>query len=73
MRKITSILSMFLLIAGWNTASAQFAFKKFKAVGDQVTQLSQLVDGNYYVFKNQSKGKYIKLDKESMQLRTITN
>lgn len=67
MRKITSILSMFLLIAGWNTASAQFAFKKFKAVGDQVTQLSQLVDGHYYLFKNQSKGKYIKLDKESMQ------
>ena len=67
MRKITSILSMFLLIAGWNTASAQFAFKKFKAVGDQVTQLSQLVDGHYYVFKNQSKGKYIKLDKETMQ------
>ena len=58
---------MFLLIAGWNTASAQFAFKKFKAVGDQVTQLSQLVDGHYYLFKNQSKGKYIKLDKESMQ------
>ena len=67
MRKITSILSMFLLIAGWNTASAQFAFKKFKAFGDQVTQLSQLVDGHYYVFKNQSKGKYIKLDKGTMQ------
>ena len=67
MRKITSILSMFLLIAGWNTASAQFAFKKFKAVGGQVTQLSQLMDGHYYVFKNQSKGKYIKLDKETMQ------
>lgn len=67
MRKITSILSMFLLIAGWNTASAQFAFKKFKAVGDQVTQLSQLVDGHYYVFKNQSKGKYIRLDKGTMQ------
>ena len=67
MRKITSILSMFLLIAGWNTASAQFAFKKFKAVGDQVTQLSQLMDGHYYVFKNQSKGKYIKLDKGTMQ------
>ena len=69
MRKITSILSMFLLIAGWNTASAQFAFKKFKAVGNQVTDLSQLVDGNYYVFKNQSKGKYIKLDKETMQFK----
>ena len=69
MRKITSILSMFLLIAGWNTASAQFAFKKFKAVGNQVTDLSQLVDGHYYVFKNQSKGKYIKLDKETMQFK----
>ena len=69
MRKITSILSMFLLIAGWNTASAQFAFKKFKALGDQVTQLSQLVDGHYYVFKNQSKGKYIKLDMETMQFK----
>ena len=67
MRKITSILSMFLLIAGWNTASAQFAFKKFKAFDNQVTQLSQLMDGHYYVFKNQSKGKYIKLDKETMQ------
>ena len=69
MRKITSILSMFLLIAGWNTASAQFAFKKFKAVGNQVTDLGQLVDGHYYVFKNQSKGKYIKLDKETMQFK----
>ena len=69
MRKITSILSMFLLIAGWNTASAQFAFKKFKAVGDRVTDVSQLQNGHYYVFKNQSKGKYIKLDKETMQFK----
>lgn len=67
MRKITSILSMFLLIAGWNTASAQFAFKKFKAVGEQVTQLSQLVNGHYYVFKSNNKKKFIKLDKETMQ------
>ena len=67
MRKITSILSMFLLIAGWNTASAQFAFKKFKAVDGQVTQLSQLVDGHYYVFKGNNIGKYIKLDKGTMQ------
>lgn len=69
MRKITSILSMFLLIAGWNTASAQFAFKKFKAFGDRVTDVSQLQNGHYYVFKNQSKGKYIKLDKETMQFK----
>lgn len=69
MRKITSILSMFLLIAGWNTASAQFAFKKFKAVDDRVTDVSQLQNGHYYVFKNQSKGKYIKLDKETMQFK----
>ena len=67
MRKITSILSMFLLIAGWNTASAQFAFKKLKAVGEQVTQLSQLVNGHYYVFKSNNKEKFIKLDKETMQ------
>ena len=69
MRKITSILSMFLLIAGWNTASAQFAFKKLKTVGDQVTNLSQLVDGRYYVFKGSNIGKYIKLDKETMQFK----
>ena len=69
MRKITSILSMFLLIAGWNTASAQFAFKKLKTVGDQVTDLSQLVDGQYYVFKGSNIGKYIKLDKETMQFK----
>ena len=67
MRKITSILSMFLLITGWNTASAQFAFKKLKAVGDQVTQISQLVDGHYYVFKGNNLGKFIKLDKGTMQ------
>lgn len=69
MRKITSILSMFLLIAGWNTASAQFAFKKFKAVGDRVTDVNQLVDGHYYVFKGSNQGKYIKLDKETMQFK----
>lgn len=69
MRKITSILSMFLLIAGWNTASAQFAFKKLKVVGDRVTDVSQLVDGHYYVFKGSNLGKYIKLDKETMQFK----
>lgn len=69
MRKITSILSMFLLIAGWNTASAQFAFKKFKAVSDRVTDVNQLVDGHYYVFKGSNLGKYIKLDKETMQFK----
>ena len=67
MRKITSILSMFLLIAGWNTASAQFAFKKLKAVGERVTQLSQLVNEHYYVFKSNNKNKFIKLDKGTMQ------
>ena len=67
MRKITSILSMFLLIAGLNTASAQFAFKKLKAVGERVTQLSQLEEGHYYVFKSNGKNKFIKLDKGTMQ------
>lgn len=67
MRKITSILSMFLLIAGWNTASAQFAFKKLKTVGDRVTDVSQLVNEHYYVFKSNNKNKFIKLDKGTMQ------
>ena len=67
MRKITSILSMFLLIAGWNTASAQFAFKKLKTVDDRVTDVNQLEDGHYYVFKGSNLGKYIKLDKGTMQ------
>lgn len=58
---------MFLLIAGWNTASAQFAFKKLKAVGERVTQLSQLVNEHYYVFKSNNKNKFIKLDKGTMQ------
>lgn len=58
---------MFLLIAGWNTASAQFAFKKLKAVGERVTQLSQLEEGHYYVFKSNGKNKFIKLDKGTMQ------
>lgn len=52
MRKITSILSMFLLIAGWNTASAQFAFKKFASFGDDITDVSQLEEGGYYVLEN---------------------
>ena len=61
MRKITSILSMFLLIAGWNTASAQFAFKKFASFGDAITDVSQLVDGEYYVLQNFEENKCIKI------------
>lgn len=61
MRKITSILSMFLLIAGWNTASAQFAFKKFASFGDDITDVSQLVDGGYYVLQNFQGNKCIKI------------
>ncbi len=61
MRKITSILSMFLLIAGWNTASAQFAFKKFASFGDDITDVSQLVDGGYYVLQNFEGNKCIKI------------
>lgn len=61
MRKITSILSMFLLIAGWNTASAQFAFKKFASFGDDITDVSQLVNGGYYVLQNFEGNKCIKI------------
>lgn len=61
MRKITSILSMFLLIAGWNTASAQFAFKKFASFGDNITDVNQLVDGEYYVLENFDGNRCIKI------------
>ena len=61
MRKITSILSMFLLIAGWNTASAQFAFKKFASFGDAITDVNQLVEGEYYVLENFDGNRCIKI------------
>ena len=61
MRKITSILSMFLLIAGWNTASAQFAFQKFAGFGDDITDVSQLEEGGYYVLENFDGNRCIKI------------
>ena len=61
MRKITSILSMFLLIAGWNTASAQFAFKKFASFGDAITDVSQLENEGYYVLENFDGNRCIKM------------
>lgn len=61
MRKITSILSMFLLIAGWNTASAQFAFQKFAGFGDDITDVSQLEEGGYYVLQNYDGNRCIKI------------
>lgn len=61
MRKITSILSMFLLIAGWNTASAQFAFKKFAGFGADITNVNQLEDGEYYVLQNFDGNRCIKM------------
>lgn len=64
MRKITSILSMFLLIAGWNTASAQFAFKKFASYGPDITDVNQLVEGGYYVLENFDGNRCIKIKKD---------
>lgn len=61
MRKITSILSLFLLIAGWNTASAQFAFKRFASFGADITDVSQLEEGGYYVLQNFDGNRYIKI------------
>ena len=61
MRKITSILSMFLLIAGWNTASAQFAFKKFASYGADITDVNQLEEGGYYVLENFDGNRCIKI------------
>ena len=73
MRKITSILSMFLLIAGWNTASAQFAFKKFAGFGDDITDVSQLVDGEYYVLQNFEGNKCIKIKTDGSMVLGFDN
>ena len=61
MRKLISILSVLLLMIGGNTASAQFAFKKLTAIGDPITEASQLEDGGYYVLQNFYKDKYLKI------------
>ena len=61
MRKLISILSVLLLVVGGNTASAQFAFKKLTAIGDPITDASQLEEGGYYVLQNLYKDKYLKI------------
>lgn len=73
MRKITSILSMFLLIAGWNTASAQFAFKKFAGFGDDITNVSQLVDREYYVLQNFDGNRCIKIKTDGSMVLGLDN
>ena len=61
MRKLISILSVLLLMIGGNTASAQFAFKKLTAIGEAITDVSQLEEGGYYVLQNFYKNKYLKI------------
>lgn len=73
MRKITSILSMFLLIAGWNTASAQFAFQKFAGFGDDITDVSQLENGGYYVLENFDGNRCIKIKTDGSMVLGIDN
>ena len=73
MRKITSILSMFLLIAGWNTASAQFAFKKFASFGDAITDVNQLVEGGYYVLENFDGNRCIKIKTDGSMVLGFDN
>ena len=73
MRKITSILSMFLLITGWNTASAQFAFKKFASFGDAITDVNQLVEGGYYVLENFDGNRCIKIKTDGSMVLGFDN
>lgn len=73
MRKITSILSMFLLIAGWNTASAQFTFKKFAGFGADITNADQLVDGEYYVLENFDGNRCIKIKTDGSMVLGFDN
>lgn len=73
MRKITSILSMFLLIAGWNTASAQFAFKKFASFGDNITDVNQLEEGGFYVLENFGGNRCIKIKTDGSMVLGLDN
>ena len=64
---------MFLLIAGWNTASAQFAFKKFASYGDDITDVNQLVEGGYYVLENFDGNRCIKIKTDGSMVLGFDN
>ena len=64
---------MFLLIAGWNTASAQFAFKKFASFGDAITDVNQLVEGGYYVLENFDGNRCIKIKTDGSMVLGFDN
>lgn len=62
MKKFTFLMAL-LLGMGATSASAQsFTAKRFISLGNRVTDVNSLVDGNYYAFKCNSKNKFIKIE-----------
>ncbi|MCI7272945.1 hypothetical protein MR642_01290 [bacterium] len=61
MKKSTFILSLLLAFLGVTATAQTYAYKKFAALGEKVSSLSELQNGGTYAFFNTGKNKYIKL------------
>ena len=74
MKKFTFLLTMVGLMFG-STINAQtsLSWKKFKAIGGVVTDLSTLQDGATYAFKSVGKNKFVKIKDNSFDSKQLTN
>lgn len=54
-------------------AQTSLSWKKFKAIGGVVTDLSTLQDGDTYAFKSVGKNKFIKIKDNSFDSKQLTN
>ena len=74
MKKFTFLLTMVGLMFG-STINAQtsLSWKKFKAIGGVVTNLSTLQDGATYAFKSVGKNKFVKIKDNSFDSKQLTN
>lgn len=61
MKKSTFILSLLLAFLGVTATAQTYSYKKFAALGEKVSSLSELQNGGTYAFFNTGKNKYIKL------------
>ena len=73
MKKSTFILSLLLAFLGVTATAQTYAYKKFAALGEKVSSLSELQDDGTYAFFNTGQSKYIKLaDCSTLKLNNDT-
>lgn len=73
MKKSTFILSLLLAFLGVTATAQTYSYKKFAALGEKVSSLSELQDGGTYAFFNTGKSLYIKLaDCSTLKLNNDT-